>query len=82
MKLSFSPEDEQFRVEVATWMQENLTGKFEKLKFRGGPGDEHTYPAERLQWEQKLAEGRLDLCRLAHRVWRSRLQYRATGYFL
>jgi alkylation response protein AidB-like acyl-CoA dehydrogenase len=57
MKLSFSPEDEQFRVEVATWMQENLTGKFEKLKFRGGPGDEHTYPAERLQWEQKLAEG-------------------------
>lgn len=55
MKLSFSPEDEKFREEVATWLQENLTGEFEKLKFRGGPGDEHMYPAERKRWEQKMA---------------------------
>lgn len=57
MKLSFSPADEQFREEVATWLRENLTGDFAKLKFRGGPGDEHMYPEERKHWEQKLAEG-------------------------
>ena len=57
MKLSFSPEDEQFRKEVAAWFADNLVGEFEKLKFRGGPGDEHSYPEERKRWEQKLAEG-------------------------
>ena len=57
MKLSFSPEDEQFREEVAGWLRDHLTGEFEKLKGRGGPGDEHTYPQERKVWEQKLAEG-------------------------
>ena len=57
MKLSFSPEDEKFREEVATWLNENLTGEFEQLKFRGGPGDEHMFPEERKKWEQKLAEG-------------------------
>ncbi|MBB3048015.1 alkylation response protein AidB-like acyl-CoA dehydrogenase [Litorivivens lipolytica] len=58
MKLSFSPEDEKFREEIAGWLKANLTGEFEKLKFRGGPGDEHTYPDERVKWEQKLAEGK------------------------
>ncbi len=57
MKLSFSAEDEQFRREVADWLGENLTGEFEQLKYRGGPGDEHMYPQERKVWEQKLAEG-------------------------
>tara|TARA_R110002072_G_scaffold4508_1_gene31395 strand:- start:28434 stop:29693 length:1260 start_codon:yes stop_codon:yes gene_type:complete len=57
VKLSFSPEDELFREEVANWLQQNLTGEFEKLKYRGGPGDEHMFPAERKVWEQKLAEG-------------------------
>ncbi|MEP5567325.1 MAG: acyl-CoA dehydrogenase family protein [Halioglobus sp.] len=57
MKLSFSAEDEQFRTEIAGWLNANLTGEFEKLKFRGGPGDEHMYPQERKAWEQKLAEG-------------------------
>ena len=57
MKLSFSPEDEQFREEVANWLRANLTGEFEKLKYRGGPGDEHMFPQERKVWEQKLAEG-------------------------
>ena len=27
MKLSFSPEDEKFREEVATWLNENLKGQ-------------------------------------------------------
>lgn len=57
MKLSFSPEDELFRTEVARWLEQNLTGEFAQLKFRGGPGDEHMFPAERQRWEQKLAEG-------------------------
>lgn len=57
MKLSFSPEDEQFREEVARWLEDNLTGEFEKLRYRGGPGDEHMFPEERKVWEQKLAEG-------------------------
>jgi alkylation response protein AidB-like acyl-CoA dehydrogenase len=57
VKLSFSPEDEQFRQEVASWLQANLTGEFEKLRYRGGPGDEHMFPEERKVWEQKLAEG-------------------------
>jgi alkylation response protein AidB-like acyl-CoA dehydrogenase len=57
MKLSFSPEDEQFRDEVAGWLAENLKGEFARLKYRGGPGDEHMFPEERKAWEQKLAEG-------------------------
>ncbi len=57
MKLSFSRADEQFRQEVASWLRDNLTGDFEKLKYRGGPGDEHTFPEERKVWEQQLAAG-------------------------
>ncbi len=57
MKLSFSAENEQFRQQIAGWLQENLNGEFETIRFRGGPGDEHMFPQERLQWEQKLAAG-------------------------
>ncbi|WP_067584949.1 acyl-CoA dehydrogenase family protein [Endozoicomonas ascidiicola] len=56
MKISFSPEDEVFRREVADWLKENLRGEFEQLRFRGGPGDEHRYPEERKQWEQHMAQ--------------------------
>ncbi|MGI9276801.1 MAG: acyl-CoA dehydrogenase family protein [Endozoicomonas sp.] len=56
MKISFSPEDEQFRQEVATWLKENLTGEFEKVRFRGGPGDEHMFHDERQRWEQHMAK--------------------------
>ena len=57
MKLSFSPEDELFRAEVAGWLADNLCGEFEPIRFRGGPGDEHSFVEERKAWEQKLAEG-------------------------
>ena len=43
MKLTFSPEDERFRESIATWLAENLTGEFEHIRFRGGPGDEHMF---------------------------------------
>lgn len=57
MKLTFSPQDEQFRAEIAAWLRANLVGEFEVLKGRGGPGDEHMFPEERKRWEQKLADG-------------------------
>ncbi len=59
MKLTFSKEDEQFREEIAGWLKANLTGEFEQLKYRGGPGDEHMFSHERKVWEQKLADGGL-----------------------
>lgn len=57
MKLEFSPEDEQFRAEVASWLEQNLTGEFEPIRYRGGPGDEHMFQEERKAWEQRMAEG-------------------------
>lgn len=57
MKISFSEADEAFRLEVANWLAGNLCGEFEPLRFRGGPGDEHSFPEERKAWERKLAEG-------------------------
>ena len=38
-------------------LAENLAGEFARLRYRGGPGDEHMYPAERHAWEARLAEG-------------------------
>ena len=54
MDLHFNKEDEAFRKEIATWLESNLTGDFEKLRFRGGPGDEDAYFEERLAWEKHL----------------------------
>ena len=56
MKISFSPEDEQFRQEIAAWLKDNLKGEFEELRHRGGPGDEHMFPEERKKWEQHMAQ--------------------------
>lgn len=56
MKLTFSREDEAFRASIATWLAENLRGEFEKIRYRGGPGDEHMLFAERRKWEYRLAE--------------------------
>lgn len=57
MKIGFSPEDEAFRQEVASWLAEHLCGPYEPLRFRGGPGDEHMFPEERKAWERELARG-------------------------
>ena len=57
MKLSFSAADEQFREEVAGWLEENLCGEFEQIRFRGGPGDEHMFVAERKAWEARMHRG-------------------------
>ena len=57
MKIGFSRADEAFREEVAQWMTEHLSGEFAPLRFRGGPGDEHSFPEERKAWERELAAG-------------------------
>ena len=57
MQLNFSPEDELFRSEVADWLADNLCGEFEIIRFRGGPGDEHSFSNERKDWERQLARG-------------------------
>ena len=58
MKIGFSEQDERFRQEVAQWMSTHLCGEFEALRFRGGPGDEHSFPEARKAWERQLAQGR------------------------
>ena len=57
MELRFTEADELFRAEVASWLEANLCGEFEKIRYRGGPGDEHHFVEERKAWEQRLAEG-------------------------
>ncbi len=55
MDLSFSAEDERFRDEVRTWLEEHLVGDFAKLRGRGGLGDMDAFVAERTAWEHELA---------------------------
>ncbi len=57
MKLSFSSADEAFRQEAAGWLEDSLSGDFAAVRFRGGPGDEHSVVEERKAWERRLAEG-------------------------
>ena len=46
-----------FRAQVRDWMNEHLTGGFQVLRHRGGPGDEHAFVPERMAWERELATG-------------------------
>jgi alkylation response protein AidB-like acyl-CoA dehydrogenase len=46
-----------FRAEVADWMARHLTGRFEVLRHRGGPGDETAHSELRREWEQVMASG-------------------------
>ncbi|HEN8800139.1 acyl-CoA dehydrogenase [Pseudomonas sp. CM25] len=57
MKIGFSSADESFRQEIAGWLAAHLQGEFAPLRFRGGPGDEHSFPNERKAWERELAAG-------------------------
>ena len=44
------------RDEFSKWMSVNFTGEFERLRWRGTPGDEEAFPKIRQKWEQKLGE--------------------------
>lgn len=57
MKIGFSSADEAFRQEIASWLAAHLQGEFAPLRFRGGPGDEHSFPSARKAWERELAAG-------------------------
>ena len=53
--MRFTPQDEEFRAQVRTWLAANLTGDFAALRGAGGPGREHERHAERLAWNRHLA---------------------------
>lgn len=44
-----------FTAAVRDWLTTNLTGRFARLRGRGGPGSEHEFFAERLEWDRHLA---------------------------
>ncbi len=56
MDLGDDAEDLSFRHEIRDWMSANLTGEFAQLRGRGGPGDEHSFVPERMEWERHLAD--------------------------
>ena len=56
MDLRFTPQDEAYRDEVRTWLEENLEGPFGELRGRGGPGDEHELIEPRRAWEKHLGQ--------------------------
>ena len=55
MQLSDSAADLAFRSEIREWMLTDLVGEFSQLINRGGPGDEHSFVQERMEWERHLA---------------------------
>jgi acyl-CoA dehydrogenase len=55
VELGDTAEDRAFRAEIRDWMAANLTAEFARLRGRGGPGDEHSFVAERMEWERHLA---------------------------
>ena len=56
MDLRFSAEDEAFRTEARTWLEDNLTGEFAEARGLGGSGSEHEGYEIRLAWEQHLGK--------------------------
>ncbi len=44
-----------FAQAVRDWLSDNLVGDFASLRGRGGPGSEHEFFAERLEWDRHLA---------------------------
>ncbi len=54
MDLRFTAEQERFRADARAWLTDRLDGPFDKVRGRGGPGDEHELFDERWRWEQEL----------------------------
>ena len=57
MDVLFSAADEAFRLEVRTWLEDNLVGEFAGLRGRGGSGDLEGAVEIRRAWEKRLANG-------------------------
>ncbi|WHU47621.1 acyl-CoA dehydrogenase family protein [Gordonia sp. L191] len=47
--------DAEFAAAVRGWLEANLVGSFASLRGRGGPGSEHEFFTERLEWDRYLA---------------------------
>ncbi len=54
--LTYSEEDQAFRAEVRTWLEEHLSGEWAALRGLGGAGRDHEAHDERLAWNRLLAE--------------------------
>jgi alkylation response protein AidB-like acyl-CoA dehydrogenase len=52
--LRFTPAQERFRADARAWLTDRLDGPYEKVRGRGGPGDEHELFEERWEWEREL----------------------------
>jgi alkylation response protein AidB-like acyl-CoA dehydrogenase len=46
----------EFRQQLRTWLEDNLAGRFAKLRGAGGPGREHEEFDLRLEWDRELAK--------------------------
>jgi alkylation response protein AidB-like acyl-CoA dehydrogenase len=57
MDLRDRPEDEAFRKEARSWLEDHVVGEFAALGGRGGSGDETFGFETRLAWERELALG-------------------------
>ncbi|WP_435741318.1 acyl-CoA dehydrogenase family protein [Nocardioides sp. SYSU DS0663] len=55
MDLTSAADDEAFRTEVRTFLEESLRGDFGALRGLGGPGRDHEAVDERLAWNRHLA---------------------------
>ena len=47
--------DDEFAAEFREWLEANLVGDYAELKGTGGPGSEHQFFDQRLQWERHMA---------------------------
>lgn len=56
MDLTDTSEDKTFRLEVRTWLEDNLVGDFAALKGLGGSGKDLEAHDERLEWDRHLAK--------------------------
>jgi alkylation response protein AidB-like acyl-CoA dehydrogenase len=52
--LRFTAAQEAFRSDARAWLNDRLDRAFAKVRWRGGPGDEHELFDERSEWEQEL----------------------------
>jgi len=54
MDLRFTADEDRFRKDARTYLDDLLHGEFAVIRGRGGPGDEHSFYDERLAWERRL----------------------------
>jgi alkylation response protein AidB-like acyl-CoA dehydrogenase len=55
MPVELTAEDEEFRLRIRSWLEQNLAGEFAELRGQGGPGREHEHFDQRLAWNRHLA---------------------------